>query len=82
MEFICFVSLNVTGWSVDNEMERMWQEAVVEFAWGNWEKPRKTSVSITVLRAEIWTRDLTNMESYSHDLDFINLSNVYEGLES
>jgi hypothetical protein len=30
------------------------------FAWRDWQKPRKSSVSIASFQAEIWTRDLPN----------------------
>jgi hypothetical protein len=46
------------GWVMNNELERIWKEAVV--AWLDWGKPIETSIRISGLRADIWTQDLPN----------------------
>jgi hypothetical protein len=38
------------------------------FAWRDWGKPRKTSVRITNIRAEILTQDLQNMKQECCDV--------------
>jgi hypothetical protein len=52
---------------MNDELERIWKEAVVlfygaitEFAWRDWGKSRIRSVRLAGLRAELWTLDLPN----------------------
>jgi hypothetical protein len=47
---------------VNNELERVWKETVVAFAWKEWEKTQKTSVKIASVLAEIQTKHLLNQK--------------------
>jgi hypothetical protein len=57
----------IPGWSVSNELERIWIEVVVaqsrsiqEFSWRDWVNPRETSVSIVGFPVEVRTEHLPN----------------------
>jgi hypothetical protein len=49
---------------MNNELERTWEEAVVRimlaFAWKDGKIPRKSSIQITGLPADIWTLNVPN----------------------
>jgi Fe-S cluster biosynthesis and repair protein YggX len=41
--------------------ENIW-DIIPEPAWSDWVKPRKTTVSITGLKLEVWNLDVLNMK--------------------
>jgi hypothetical protein len=61
---------------VNEESERIWKEAFVawfkvlswHFALSSWPKPRKTSVAIADLQADVWTRKFPNTKQESWPL--------------